>query len=122
MNGGWWGTATKSITPFQRRETPSDLLFSQHETAEHAISDSELIQSLIMAETTRDVDWTLRDAFETWANQPTHDEEEDASSHTLSITVHVSKETTEQINLNDTAMNNAIMQLLRIFVKHWLLE
>jgi hypothetical protein len=48
---------------FKRTNSPSSLLFSHYETSEFAQSDSELIQTLIRAKTTNDVDQTLRDAM-----------------------------------------------------------
>jgi hypothetical protein len=58
---------------FKRTISPSSLLFSQHETSEFAFSDSELIQSLIRAKTTKDVDQTLRDAMIHTNNNTTND-------------------------------------------------
>lgn len=48
---------------FKQTCSTSSLLFSQHDTSEFAISDSALIQSLIRAKTTNDVEQTLRDAI-----------------------------------------------------------
>jgi hypothetical protein len=41
----------------------SSLLFSEHQTSDWALNDSELIDSIIQAKTTREVDETLRKAF-----------------------------------------------------------
>ena len=66
----------------------SSLLFSEHQTSDLIISDSELIESIIQAKTTRDVDRTLRKAFST-AKRNNNNTTTTSSTTTTSLQQHV---------------------------------
>ncbi|KAG7347816.1 hypothetical protein IV203_016521 [Nitzschia inconspicua] len=68
----------------------SSLLFSEQQTSDWAVNDSEIIKSIVQAKTTREVDQRLRQAFlgtnKTSSFQPTIDSmDEQSSSETTQI-------------------------------------